>query len=186
MNPRTLLGAALVTSVSAALAVGTQVPSYTAPDSAKSQPPAVQVDRQARSAAIDSAKDYLEDHGSLFRGSAGDSFTRVDTAAGGAGTYYVAYERTYRGLPVVGGDFVVAVNDAGKVTGRTSAQERTISLASVRPTVSADHGPLHVPRRGGQRRQGRRSPSWWSTRRASRGWPGRPWSPAPRLAPRPS
>ena len=131
MKPRTLLGTALVTTVSAALAVGTQVPSYTEPSSA------VAVDQQARTAAVDSAQEYVGDHRSLFRASAGDAFQRVSTTAGSAGTHYVAYERTHEGLPVVGGDFVLAVNDDGKVTGRTLAQEKKIALDSLTPAVTA-------------------------------------------------
>jgi Zn-dependent metalloprotease len=137
MLPRTLLGTALVTTVSAALAVGTQVPSYTQPSAAHATAPTVEVDRQARSAAVDSASQYVGDHRSIFRTSAGDSFSRVAAASGGAGTYYVAYERTHRGLPVVGGDFVLAVNKDGKVTGRTVAQQRSIELNSMKPKVSA-------------------------------------------------
>lgn len=57
-------------------------------------------------------------------------------APGTAGTYYVAYERTHRGLPVVGGDFVVAVDRSGKVTGRTTAQERVIRLRTTTPTTT--------------------------------------------------
>jgi len=137
MLPRTLLGTALVTTVAAALAVGTQVPSYTQPDAADSKPPAVKVDPQARSAAVDSASQYVGDHRSIFRTAAGDSFSRVSATPGGSGTYYVSYERTHRGLPVVGGDFVLAVNDDGKVTGRTVAQQRPIGLSSIQPKVTA-------------------------------------------------
>jgi Zn-dependent metalloprotease len=138
MKPRTLLGTALVTTVSAALAVGTQVPSYTEPTSATAtRPPAVAVDNQARSAAVDSAKEYVGEHRSLLRAASGDAFQRVATTAGNAGTHYVAYERTHHGLPVVGGDFVLAVNNDGKVTGRTVAQSRTIGLKSMTPKVTA-------------------------------------------------
>ena len=138
MKPRTLLGTALVTTVSATLAVGTQVPSYTEPTSATAtRPPAVAVDTQARSAAVDSAKEYVGEHRSLFRAASGDAFQRVATTSGNAGTHYIAYERTHQGLPVVGGDFVLAVNDDGKVTGRTLAQERRIDLGSLKPAVSA-------------------------------------------------
>lgn len=139
MRTRSLLGAALATTVAGALALGVQATSYadesTAADSA--QPPTVKVDPQARAAAIDSARSYLRDRGALFRAAPGDTFRRVQTIAGTAGTFYVAYERSHRGLPVVGGDFVVAVNRDGKVTGRTSGQERTLRLGSLRPSVPA-------------------------------------------------
>jgi Zn-dependent metalloprotease len=137
MRSRTLLGAALVTSVSSALALSLQVPSFTQPAEIGSEPPVVEVDRNARATANDAARAYVGDHRSLFRASRHDAFERVATHGGAAGTYYVAYERTHRGLPVVGGDFVLAVNDAGKVTGRTSAQERTIELESIRPARGA-------------------------------------------------
>ena len=51
------------------------------------------------------------------------------------------------------------------------------------PTVTAAQARRHVPRQGRRRRQGRASRSSSSTRTASRGWPGRPWSPATRRGP---
>jgi Zn-dependent metalloprotease len=51
------------------------------------------------------------------------------------GLQYVPYERTYRGLPVVGGDFVVTTDSAGKVLGSSVAQTRAVQLDSIRPTI---------------------------------------------------
>ncbi|MGW6786810.1 M28 family peptidase [Streptomyces sp. NPDC054987] len=50
--------------------------------------------------------------------------------------YSVAYERTYRGLPVVGGDAVVLADGAGKVRALQSASSVRIDVAT-RPSVSA-------------------------------------------------
>lgn len=150
MKPRTLLGAALAATASGALALGTLSPAYAATaaqddqnaqshqNDMASRPPQVRVDQQARQAATDSARDYVAEHSSLFKAGGADAFQRVATHHGSHGTFYVAYERTHRGLPVVGGDFVVSVNDEGKVTGRTSAQERVIRLDTLRPTVGKD------------------------------------------------
>ncbi len=142
MSSRTLLGAALATGVTGALALGLQVPAYTAPTMAASTgtPTATQAartDQQARSAAVDAASRYVVDHRSAFRATPRDRFQRVSATPGTSGTYYVAYERTYRDLPVVGGDFVLAVNDEGKVTGRSAVQQRTVALRSVSPQVGA-------------------------------------------------
>ncbi|WP_254211804.1 M28 family peptidase [Streptomyces sp. ADI95-16] len=50
--------------------------------------------------------------------------------------YSVAYERSYRGLPVVGGDAVVLADGEGKVRAVQSASARVIDVATT-PTVSA-------------------------------------------------
>ncbi len=52
------------------------------------------------------------------------------------GLNYVPYERTYRGIPVVGGDFVVSTDDNGKILATSVAQTRQVKLRSVKATVS--------------------------------------------------
>lgn len=52
------------------------------------------------------------------------------------GLYSVAYERTYRGLPVVGGDAVVVADAKGRVRGSQSALSRRINVPTT-ATVSA-------------------------------------------------
>jgi Zn-dependent metalloprotease len=54
-----------------------------------------------------------------------------------SGVQYAAYERTYRGLPVVGGDFVIVTNNQGAVLNTSVAQTRPVDLASITPTISA-------------------------------------------------
>lgn len=132
-----MLGIAVATTVAGALAIGAQAPSYTQGGTPSTAPPTVAKDTQGRGDAIAAATAYVADHGSAFRKSGKDEFVRTATTQGSAGTWYVAYERTWRDLPVVGGDFVVAINKDGKVTGRTTGQERTIDLATVKPAVSA-------------------------------------------------
>src|SRR5687768_7775336 len=50
---------------------------------------------------------------------------------------FVPFERTYRGLPVVGGDFVVVVDGAGGVAHVSVAQTDEVDLADTTPTVAA-------------------------------------------------
>ena len=52
------------------------------------------------------------------------------------GLSYVPYERTYRGIPVVGGDFVVSTDDTGRILATSVAQTRQIKLRSVKATVA--------------------------------------------------
>ncbi|MCY7396442.1 MAG: M4 family metallopeptidase [Nocardioides sp.] len=141
MTPRSMIGAVLAVAVTGAVAIGsTAAPSYTQPaTSAPRAAPTAQGDPQGRADAISAAEAYLGRSGA--KAPKGLSvvdvdFARAETNAGSAGTQYVAYERTFRGLRVVGGDFVLAVDKAGKVTGSTGGQERAISLASVKPRTS--------------------------------------------------
>lgn len=137
MKSRTLLGAALATTMSCALALSMQLPSHSTPNltAGKGKAPAVETGHGAKTRALDAAGRYVADHGSVFKQSAGDDFQRTAATPGSRGTYYVSYTRTYRDLPVYGGDFVLALDQSGKVVGSSSAQERTIALESTKPTV---------------------------------------------------
>jgi Zn-dependent metalloprotease len=55
-----------------------------------------------------------------------------------AGLSYVAYDRTYRGLPVIGGDFVVVTDAAGHVLNTSVAQTSKTRVSSITPTVGRD------------------------------------------------
>ncbi|HVK22649.1 MAG TPA: M4 family metallopeptidase [Actinokineospora sp.] len=49
---------------------------------------------------------------------------------------YAAYERTYKGLPVVGGDFVVVTDGAGNLVHTSVAQDRALGEVSTTPTLT--------------------------------------------------
>ncbi|MFG3661090.1 M4 family metallopeptidase [Streptomyces sp. NPDC047706] len=53
------------------------------------------------------------------------------------GTQHVRYDRTYRRLPVLGGDFVVHLTPDGTYRGASRATRGTLSLPSVTPLISA-------------------------------------------------
>jgi Zn-dependent metalloprotease len=67
----------------------------------------------------------------------GDAMVRNQVHPGGNGLQYVSYDRTYRGLPVVGGDAVVVTNAAGTVLNTAVAQSSIISVGTT-ASVSAD------------------------------------------------
>ena len=68
--------------------------------------------------------------------SARDGFLALPVISGGNGLQYAPYLRTYAGLPVVGGDFVVVTDSAGTVLATSAAQTRQVSLASTHPDLA--------------------------------------------------
>jgi Zn-dependent metalloprotease len=131
MKPQKWLGAALATTVAGALVLGVQGPSYTAQADEQRSDRSTEVEQEnSKKHAIAAADRYLSTHGRLVRRGAADSIHRVAATPGTKGTFYISYERSYRGLPVYGGDVVVAVDSQGRATGATSGLEREISVAT--------------------------------------------------------
>lgn len=62
------------------------------------------------------------------------------------GSTHTRYERTYDGLPVMGGDLVVHKSSAGKVTRTTKATGAKISVATT--TAADDHAPVKPEAKG--------------------------------------
>jgi Zn-dependent metalloprotease len=69
--------------------------------------------------------------------SARDRFAAGPVITSKQGLQYVPYQRTYQGLRVYGGDFVVVTDKAGQVLSTEVAQTKPIALASLTPAVSA-------------------------------------------------
>jgi Zn-dependent metalloprotease len=86
-------------------------------------------------AAARSARELVASTPAKLHASSHDAF-RAQPVISSQGLQYVPYERTYRGLPVVGGDFVVTTDARGNVLGTTVAQTRATRLTSVTPAVS--------------------------------------------------
>ncbi|GLX02420.1 M4 family metallopeptidase [Microtetraspora sp. NBRC 16547] len=72
-----------------------------------------------------------------LRPSAKDGFRREKVVEGRGGLNYVSYTRTYGGLPVYGGDFVVVTDAKGGVLSTSVAQEKTLSVGTT-PKLTAD------------------------------------------------
>ncbi|MFF8877998.1 M4 family metallopeptidase [Streptomyces flaveolus] len=53
------------------------------------------------------------------------------------GTRHVRYDRTYRGLPVIGGDLVVHLAEDGTITGSDLAHQGTIRIPGTTPKLTA-------------------------------------------------
>ncbi|HWG99693.1 MAG TPA: M4 family metallopeptidase [Pilimelia sp.] len=122
---------ALTTGAALAVGFGT-TEAKTVPDS---QPAAAAADPQLLAATVaDRAADSGLD--ALAKGPE-DSFVRQAVVPGAGGLNYVRYHRTYRGLPVVGGDAVVTVDDTGNIRDTTAAEYGRVALRSVTPRITA-------------------------------------------------
>ncbi|MEU0784306.1 M4 family metallopeptidase [Streptomyces sp. NPDC006173] len=93
--------------------------------------------RPGRAAAIANAAAALVDHATgLGLTSAQDTSVR-DVVVDQDGTQHVRYDRTYRHLPVLGGDFVIHLAPGGTYRGADRATRKAVSLNGVTPALSA-------------------------------------------------
>jgi Zn-dependent metalloprotease len=93
----------------------------------------------ALSVAASAASSLVASRPEGLHASANDAFLQQQAIPGAAGLSYVPYERTYKGLPVVGGDFVVVTNAAGQVLNTSVAQDQTIALTNLNPLVRKEN-----------------------------------------------
>ncbi|MFJ9347282.1 M4 family metallopeptidase [Streptomyces sp. NPDC101237] len=100
--------------------------------------PAAHADaRPTRATAIDNAAQALVHHAGTL-GLTSAEGTRVrDVIVDRNGAQHVRYDRTYRQLPVLGGDFVVHLKADGAYRGADRATRGAISLSSTVPDISA-------------------------------------------------
>ncbi|AEV82006.1 Leupeptin-inactivating enzyme 2 [Actinoplanes sp. SE50] len=133
MRSRTVLAGTVAFATGAALAVGitsAHAASPPQPAAASGTP----VTEQVRLAAADKAAASGFD--ALGKGP-DDAFLRRQAITGLGGYSYLTYDRTYRGLPVVGGDATVVVDAAGHVRDTFAADHGRVSLGNLRPAIPA-------------------------------------------------
>jgi Zn-dependent metalloprotease len=81
--------------------------------------------------ARQSAEALIASKAPQLRVSGHDGFVARPVVSGAAGLQYTPYERTWKGLPVVGGDFVVVTDKKGQILATSVAQKEKLSLASL-------------------------------------------------------
>ncbi|MFG2935977.1 M4 family metallopeptidase [Streptomyces sp. NPDC048282] len=100
--------------------------------------PAAHADtRPTRAAAIENAAQALAQYAGTLGLTSTEGTSVRDVVVDKNGTQHVRYDRTYRQLPVLGGDFVVHLKPNGSYRGADRATRGEISLASVVPNISA-------------------------------------------------
>lgn len=100
-------------------------------------PTAHAADRPTRSGAIANAASALVKHAASLGLTASEDTSVRDVIVDPDGTQHVRYDRTYRQLPVLGGDFVVHLAPNGTYRSADRATRSSISLSSVTPKVAA-------------------------------------------------
>ncbi|GAA4095161.1 M4 family metallopeptidase [Actinomadura miaoliensis] len=121
-------------AIAAGLAVAMSAPATGATTRAASAPPSPTPSPQAAAASADR---LVASGPERLHRSPKDTIVRRGVTRGAGGLQYVAYERTYAGLPVVGGDFVVATDASGRVLSTSVAQNRTLSVSTT-PKLTAE------------------------------------------------
>jgi Zn-dependent metalloprotease len=91
----------------------------------------------AQALAATAANAVVASRPAYLHASAADGFVQHAVIPGEGGAQYVPYERTYQGMQVIGGDFVLETDSAGHVIDNEVAQTQTINLATTTPTVTA-------------------------------------------------
>ena len=95
----------------------------------------VEVSNATAAQAVDS---FVRSKPSVIHPSSDDAYVQKSVMASG-NSKYIAYERTYRGLPVVGGDFVVVTDKSGATTYTSVAQTQAIgNLATTAKLTAKD------------------------------------------------
>ncbi|GIE28567.1 hypothetical protein Ait01nite_016120 [Actinoplanes italicus] len=82
------------------------------------------------------AESVVQRDRAVVRGGPDEQYAVRDVLVDRDGSRHVRFDRTYRGLKVLGGDFVVHSEPDGRLSSTTVAQDKTIDL-STKPAVSA-------------------------------------------------
>jgi Zn-dependent metalloprotease len=126
VKSRTPLAVALAAGTAAAAAMV----AVSGPATAQPTSPAA-----ARTAAAESASALVASRPSYLHASADDAFVQHPVISSG-GMQYIPYDRTYKGLQVIGGDFVVMTDSAGNTKYTSVAQTSPIAGLSVAPKIT--------------------------------------------------
>ena len=90
-----------------------------------------------RGAAVAHANGHVQSHRAETASSSADAFVVRDVVLDADGSEHVRYARTYRGLPVLGGDMVVHSRDGGRFSGVSKTQRSALTLSTRAATSSA-------------------------------------------------
>ncbi|QNP72850.1 M4 family metallopeptidase [Streptomyces roseirectus] len=100
-------------------------------------PVADAADRPTRAQAVDNAASAVAERAASLGLNSAQGTSVRDVVVDKDGAQHVRYDRTFRQLPVLGGDFVVHLAPDGEYRGADRATRHTIALASITPAVSA-------------------------------------------------
>ncbi|WP_181804144.1 M4 family metallopeptidase [Streptomyces shenzhenensis] len=134
-HKRTTLAIATAVAAGALLTTG-MTANATAADKQPLAAAPTLLSNSARTALIQKAEANVAETGRQIGLGAKEKLVVKDVVKDVDGTVHTRYERTYAGLPVLGGDLVVHTSKAGKTEGVTKATRATIKVASLKPRLS--------------------------------------------------
>ncbi|MFJ4834177.1 M4 family metallopeptidase [Streptomyces sp. NPDC088747] len=100
-------------------------------------PTAGAADRPTRATALDNAAQVLVEEAARLGLTSAEGTAVRDVVIDADGTQHVRYDRTYRQLPVLGGDFVLHLAPDGSYRGANRATARPLSVPTTEPALSA-------------------------------------------------
>ncbi|MDQ0789306.1 M4 family metallopeptidase [Streptomyces sp. B3I8] len=140
-HKRTTLAIATAVAAGALLTTGlsTGAAAQTPADQGAATPAAapLQLSASARTGLIRQAEAAAPETAQRIGLGAKEKLVVRDVVKDADGTVHTRYERTYDGLPVLGGDLVVHESASGATTSVTKATKAAIKVASVTPKVAA-------------------------------------------------
>ncbi|MFB4276645.1 M28 family peptidase [Nonomuraea sp. MTCD27] len=136
MKRKALLAAVVGIATAATMALPASSANAAPPGAAKSQETRLAAADPESLAAAVADKAVASRLDELTRGP-DEAYSRVSVTPGASDMFYVAYERTYKGLPMVGGDAVVVTDAAGHVRDTVAAAGPSPRDVPTRATISA-------------------------------------------------
>nr|WSY51669.1 M4 family metallopeptidase [Streptomyces sp. NBC_00886] len=139
-HKRTTLAIATAVAAGALLATGVTTGAAAQPAAGKAAPLAAApqlLSNSARTALVQEKQAAAPETAQQIGLGTKEKLVVKDVVKDVDGTVHTRYERTYAGLPVLGGDLVVHTAPSGKTEGVTKALKATLKVASVKPQIAA-------------------------------------------------
>ncbi|WP_330459897.1 M4 family metallopeptidase [Streptomyces sp. NBC_00820] len=139
-HKRTTLAIATAVAAGALLSTGLATSATAQPTAAAAKPLAAAptaLSASARTTLIQKAQSGATETARTIGLGAKEKLVVKDVVKDADGTLHTRYERTYAGLPVLGGDLVVHTAKSGTTEGVTKAARSAIKVATLKPQITA-------------------------------------------------
>ncbi|MES9525404.1 M4 family metallopeptidase [Streptomyces capoamus] len=134
---RTTLAIATAVAAGALLATGVTTSATAQPAAGPLAAAPTQLSTAARTTLLQQAQAGAADTAHRIGLGAKEKLVVKDVVKDVDGTLHTRYERTYAGLPVLGGDLIVHTAKSGKTEGVTKAAKSAIKISSLKPQITA-------------------------------------------------
>ncbi|MEU8693730.1 M4 family metallopeptidase [Streptomyces sp. NPDC048665] len=135
-HKRTTLAIATAVAAGALLSTGLTTTASAQPTAHQSAAAPAALSATAHASLMQKAQDTAATTAQAIGLGAKEKLVVKDVVKDADGTVHTRYERTYAGLPVLGGDLVVHTAKSGRTEGVTKATRATIKVASLTPKIT--------------------------------------------------